>query len=139
MKIVTPTGETYRVHRRVLPWRRKIREKPDWDLLDALDVPDVDHLGVLGAILLVIGIIVALPIIVLALMVVGEVLLLLLLLPLFVLARVAFKKPWIVEVTRKRKVVHAEAVVGWGAAGKRARALADELRTAAVQTAGSLG
>ncbi|MGC5165729.1 hypothetical protein [Luteimicrobium sp. DT211] len=129
MKIVTPAGETYRVHRRVLPWRRRIREKPDWDLLDAFDVPDVDHLGVLGAILLVIGIVIALPIIVLALLVVGEVLLLLLLLPLFLLARVAFKKPWIVEVTRKRKVVHAESVVGWGAAGRRARALVDELRS----------
>lgn len=130
MKIVTPAGETYRVHRRVLPWRRRIREKPDWDLASSFDVPDVDHLGVLGAILLVIGIIIALPIIVLALLVVGELLLLLLLLPLFVLARVAFKKPWIVEVTRKRKVVHAEAVVGWGAAGERARVLADELRSA---------
>ena len=130
MKIVTPAGETYRVHRRVLPWRRRIREKPDWDLASSFDVPDVDHLGVLGAILLVIGIIIALPIIVLAFLVVGELLLLLLLLPLFVLARVAFRKPWIVEVTRKRKVVHAEAVVGWGAAGERARMLADELRSA---------
>jgi len=130
VKIVTPAGETYRVHRRVLPWRRRIREKPDWDLASSFDVPDVDHLGVLGAILLVIGIIIALPIIVLAFLVVGELLLLLLLLPLFVLARVAFRKPWIVEVTRKRKVVHAEAVVGWGAAGERARMLADELRSA---------
>lgn len=130
MKIVTPAGETYRVHRRVLPWRRRIREKPDWDLASSFDVPDVDHLGVVGAILLVIGIIIALPIIVLAFLVVGELLLLLLLLPLFVLARVAFRKPWIVEVTRKRKVVHAEAVVGWGAAGERARMLADELRSA---------
>jgi hypothetical protein len=131
VKIVTPAGETFRVHRRVLPWRRKIREKPEWDFLDALDVPDVDHLGVLGAILLVIGIVIALPVVILALLVVGEVLLLLLLLPLFVLARVALKKPWIVEVTRRRKVVHAEAVVGWGAAGKRVRALAGELRSAA--------
>jgi len=130
VKIVTPAGETYRVHRRVLPWRRRIREKPDWDLASSFDVPDVDHLGVVGAILLVIGIIIALPIIVLAFLVVGELLLLLLLLPLFVLARVAFRKPWIVEVTRKRKVVHAEAVVGWGAAGERARMLADELRSA---------
>lgn len=128
MKIATTSGPAYRVHRRVLPWRRRIREKPDWDLLDGLDVPDVDHLGVLGAILLVIGIIIALPIIVLALLVMGEVLLLLLLLPLFVLARVAFKRPWIVEVTRKGKVVRAEAVVGWGAAGQRAQAIADELR-----------
>ena len=137
MKIVTPAGETYRVHRRVLPWRRRIREKPDWDLASSFDVPDVDHLGVVGAILLVIGIIIALPIIVLAFLVVGELLLLLLLLPLFVLARVAFRKPWIVEVTRKRKVVHAEAVVGWGAAGERARMLADELRSAVPAATGA--
>jgi len=137
VKIVTPAGETYRVHRRVLPWRRRIREKPDWDLASSFDVPDVDHLGVVGAILLVIGIIIALPIIVLALLVVGELLLLLLLLPLFVLARVAFRKPWIVEVTRKRKAVHAEAVVGWGAAGERARVLADELRSAVPAATGA--
>ena len=137
MKTTTPAGETFRVRRRVLPWRRRLRKVPDWDF-GGFGIPDVDHLGVLGAILLVIGILIALPIIILALLVVGEVFLLLLLLPLFVLARVAFKQPWVVEVTHYRTLVHAESVVGWGAAGERARALAEELRTAVPRPAPSV-
>lgn len=138
VKIVAPSGQKLRVHRRVLPWRRKVR-KPEWewlDGLDAFDLPGGDELGVVGAILLVVAIILALPIIVAALFVVGELAILLALLPLFLLARVAFKQPWIVEVTAGRVVVHAEAVVGWKAAGARARALAKLIQVGAALDAG---
>lgn len=135
MKITTPGGDTVRVRRRVLPWRPRVREidtvdVPSWSL------PDLDgELPVVAVILLGIAVVLLLPAIVIGLVVLGEALLLLLLLPVFVLARVAFGKPWIVEVVTGRKVVHAEPVVGWRAAGRRIEALAAEIRAPGWQPA----
>ncbi|GAB6938941.1 hypothetical protein ACQP60_11135 [Isoptericola variabilis] len=129
MKIVTVDGDSVRVRRRVLPWRPRVRE------LDVVDVPswslpDLDgELPVVAVILVGVAVVLLLPAVVVGLVVLGEALVLLLLLPAFVLARVAFGKPWIVEVVARRKVVHAEPVVGWGAAGRRVKALAAEIRT----------
>ncbi|PJI93662.1 hypothetical protein [Luteimicrobium subarcticum] len=127
MKTTTPHGATVRVRRRLLPWRRRVRKTDRFDgLPDLADLfSGADDLigGVIGAVLLVIAVVLILPVLIFALVVVGEVLLLLLLLPLFLLARVALKKPWIVEVTIGGAVVHSEAVVGWRAAGARARQL----------------
>ncbi|MEU2198518.1 hypothetical protein [Isoptericola sp. NPDC019482] len=129
MKITTPSGATFRVHRRLLPWRPRLREV-DPTSASPWDLPDADgELPVVAVILLGIAIVVLLPLIVLLLLLLGEILVLLLLLPAFVLARVAFGKPWIVEVVSGRTVVLAEPVVGWRAAGERVRALAAELQS----------
>jgi hypothetical protein len=123
VKVQTPSGETYRVHRRWLPWRRRSSA----DTLDWMpDFPDVDFgddsLGlVIIAILLI-------PLLVVVAFVVGEVLLLLLLLPFFVLARSVFGTPWIIEVTHKHKVVHVEAVEGWTESSQRIELLATAFR-----------
>jgi hypothetical protein len=85
-----------------------------------------DSLGrVIAALLLVLLLV---PLLVIVAFVVGEVLLLLLLLPFFMLARSVFGTPWVIEVTRKRTVVHVEAVEGWAASSQRMECLATALR-----------
>lgn len=124
VKVQTPAAETYRIHRRWLPWRRRTRA----DALDWMpDFPggDVDFDDDFGLVLVAL---LLLPFLVILAFVVGEVLLLLLLLPFFVLARSVFGTPWVIEVTRKGKVVHIEAVEGWAASSKRVECLATGLR-----------
>jgi hypothetical protein len=124
VKVQTPEDETYRIHRRWLPWRRRTRA----DTLDWLpDFPggDVDFDADFG---LVIVALLLLPFLVILAFVVGEMLLLLLLLPFFVLARSVFGTPWVIEVTRKGKIVRIEAVEGWAASSRRIEWLATALR-----------
>lgn len=109
MKIKTPAGETFRIHRRWLPWRRRI-ETTDGLSGDVSDLTDLDD-----PIALVIAAILAIPLLATLAFVIGEVILLLLLLPFFVLARSVFGTPWIIEVTHQRELVHAEQAQGWGA------------------------
>jgi hypothetical protein len=46
-----------------------------------------------------------------------ELLVLLILLPLFLLVRILLRAPWVVEVTGRSTVHHQEAVKGWSASG----------------------
>jgi hypothetical protein len=114
MKVRTPKGETYRVRRRWLPWRRHDTKALDWlppgSAVSGLDDDPISF--IIGAILLI-------PVLLVLAVVVGEFLLLLLLLPFFVLARSIFGTPWVIEVTHQREVVHAEEVKGWGASQQR--------------------
>lgn len=114
MKVQTPKGETYRIRRRWLPWRRHDTKALDW-LPPGSAVSGLDD----NPISFVLGAIVLIPILVVLAVVVGELLLLLLLLPFFVLARSIFGTPWVIEVTHRREVVHAEEVKGWGASQQR--------------------
>jgi hypothetical protein len=89
MKVQTPKGETYRIHRRWLPWRRRARaDAMGWLSTDgsAVSVGD-DPLSFFFAAILVI------PMVLVLAFFVGEFLLLLLLLPFFVLARSIFGTP----------------------------------------------
>lgn len=120
MKVTDRSGQRWLIGRRILPWRRRLR------------MPDVSGLGDLGGgddILGVILLILAIPVLVVTAVFLSEVLLLLLLLPVVVLLRVAFKRPWIVDVRPakdRRAVTHTEQVVGWRAAGERVQALAKD-------------
>ncbi|WP_425956933.1 hypothetical protein [Xylanimonas sp. McL0601] len=130
MKVTTPSGVTFRVHRRLLPWRPRMREV-DPTSTSPWDFPDLDldgDLPVVAVILLGIAVVILLPLVAILLLFLGELAVLLLLLPAFALARMAFGKPWIVEVVAAGGVVRAEPVVGWRAAGDRVRALAGELQ-----------
>jgi len=120
MKIQTSAGETFRIHRRWLPWRRRANKAMDW-LPD-----DAGGLGSLGddPISLVIGAIFVIPVLVILALFIGEFLLLFLLLPFFVLARSVFGTPWTIEVTHRREVVHAEGAQGWGASHDQIERLA---------------
>lgn len=120
MKIQTPTGETFRIHRRWLPWRRRAGKAMDWLPGDAASL---DSFGD-DPISLVIGAILLIPLLVILAFFIGEFLLLLLLLPFFVLARSVFGTPWIIEVTHQRQVVHTEEARGWGASHEQIDRLA---------------
>lgn len=116
MKAVTPTGEKYRVRRKWLPWRRKAKLK-DIDWLDIPDLGDDPISAIIMAIFLV-------PLIIILVLLLGEFLLLLLVLPLVMIARSIFGKPWTIEVTEKGQLRAAEQVKGWRASAERIRQLA---------------
>ncbi len=85
----------WRVRRRWLPWRRRIREVPDAPFLDG-NVANAD--GPIGAIVLVIVLILSLPALVVLALLLAELLLLVLLLPLAVLGRMLLPIPWTIEL-----------------------------------------
>lgn len=92
MKVKDPTGQTWRVTRRWVPWRRRLK--------GTLDViPDTPTLGddpislVIGGLLLIL----MLPFLLLTLVAGLEFLLLLLVLPFAILGRVLFGRHWTIE------------------------------------------
>ena len=82
MKVKDPAGQTWRVTRRWVPWRRRAQ---NIDTSGAFGSVDLDDGLIFGIILFLFA-----PVILLALLVAAEFFLLLLLLPVAVLARVAF-------------------------------------------------
>ncbi|MEV0669942.1 hypothetical protein [Mycobacterium sp. NPDC050441] len=114
--VLDPEGIKWTVRRRWLPWRPRREMPDDWSLGDASFGDGDDIISIVLNIALVVLLI---PVLVLALLVAAEFLLLLLLLPLWVLARSLFGTPWIVVVRRDRKIVAEEAVRGWAATTAR--------------------
>ena len=113
MKVMDRQGRTVRVRRRWLPWRRRVRD---------VDAPALDLGGgddPIGMILTVVGLVLAIPFALALVLLVGELVLLVLLLPLAVLVRVLFKRPWTVEATSGRRVLWSEQVQGWTESGVR--------------------
>ncbi|MBF4161760.1 hypothetical protein [Nocardioides acrostichi] len=123
MKVRSPDGRTWRVTRRWVPWRRRVRD------VDAPDLP-VDGLGddPISMIVGVIALIILLPFIVIALIAAVELLLVLLLLPFAVLGRVIFGRAWHVELREGFKPYFEEQAGDWQASGLRIHSLADEVR-----------
>jgi hypothetical protein len=120
MKVRDPYGETWRVTRRWLPWgpRRRGLGPDVW--LDAADGP-VSFLA-----LLVIGILV-LPLVTIGVFFVAEALLLLVLLPFVVLARVALGKQWWIEARRGFQPYWECEAGTWRESGARIRRVAEEI------------
>ena len=124
MKVVDPAGQTWRVSRRWMPWRRKAHVD-NWG-----DVPTVDGLGddpissIIGGLLLLLLI----PFVVLAVLVALELLLLLLLLPFVVLGRVVLGRHWRVEARRGWDPVWEDEAGDWGESGRRIEAVAELIR-----------
>ncbi|GAW50848.1 MULTISPECIES: hypothetical protein [unclassified Nocardioides] len=125
MKVSSPDGTTWRVSRRWVPWRRRLK--------GALDgVPDLG-IGSLGddPISVIVGIvllIILIPFILLALVAGVELLLVLLVLPFAVLGRMLLGRHWTVEVRRGWRPYAEEQAGDWQASGLRVHALADDLR-----------
>lgn len=123
MRVRDAAGSKWRVKRRWVPWRRRVR---DW----AYDVPSSSGLGddpismIVGVLLFII----ALPLIVFAFVAMLELLVLLLLLPIAMLIRVAFGGAWPIEVFRGRELQTTEYVKGWSASGERMHQLAEQIR-----------
>lgn len=120
MKVRDPEGQTWRVTRRWVPWRRHARSiDTSWSFGDI----DVDDSLLIGIALFFLA-----PIILLTLLVAGEFLLLLLLLPAAVLARTLFGKEWTVEARRGYRVWWDAPAGDWKASGQRIRDVAEAIR-----------
>lgn len=127
MQIADPSGETWRVKRRWLPWRWRRR---DPDNLSDVAVPDIGDDLVIGLVLLVgfLLLLIFLPIVLVLVIAVAELFLLLFLLPAFLLLRAFKVGRWPVEVWYSNELEHTEAVRGWGASKQRMIELADDVR-----------
>jgi len=115
MKVMDPHGRTVSVHRRWLPWRRRRRDvdAPGLDLAaGAVDDPA-------GLLLTLASLVLLIPFVLGLVLLVGEIFLLVLLLPVAALVRILFRRPWTVEATSQGHVLWSEQVRGWTASGVR--------------------
>jgi hypothetical protein len=115
VKVRDPAGQTWRVTRRWVPWRRRLKGS-----LDAMpDLPvglgDDPVSAVIGIVFLVI----LLPFLLLALVAGLELLLLLLVLPFAALGRIALGRHWTVEARRGFTIWWEAEAGSWQASGLR--------------------
>ncbi len=120
MKVRDPEGRTWRVTRRWVPWRRRLRT-PDSGPVDGLNGLGDDPISAIIAIVLLI---LALPFIILTLFVAFEFVLLLLLIPVAALARVVLGAHWTVEARRGFTIWWDAPSGDWRESGERIRAVA---------------
>lgn len=133
MIVEDPSGTSWRVKRRWLPWR--LRRRRDVDL----DVPVLDADDLVAALVIfvvVVVVVVFFPVILVLAVFVAELFLLLLLLPIFVLLRALFVARWPLEAWSGDVLVHAEAVRGWGDSVRRMHEIGDEIRRGNLQAPG---
>ncbi|WP_325477265.1 hypothetical protein [Nocardioides sp.] len=125
MKVRDPQGQTWRVTRRWVPWRRRLK-----GTLDAMPSLPSSGLGddPVSAIIGIVLLILLLPFLLLALVAGLELLLLLLVLPFAVLGRVLFGRHWTIEARRGFRPWWEEQVGDWQAAGVRIHEVAEEIR-----------
>jgi hypothetical protein len=116
VKVQDPQGQTWRVTRRWVPWRRKLKGS-----MDAL--PNFPTLGddPISAIIGIVLLIVFLPIILLVLVAGLEFLVLLLILPFAVLGRALFGQHWSIEARHGWTPVWEEAAGNWSQSGQAIR------------------
>lgn len=125
MKVQSPDGMTWRVSRRWVPWRRRVRNTTD-------GLPDVPEGGfgddpislVLGLLLLVL----LLPFLLLVLVAGLELLLILLVLPFALLGRIVLGGEWTIELRRGWTPYWEERVEDWQRTGLRIREVAYAVR-----------
>ncbi|MGE4426237.1 MAG: hypothetical protein AB7G37_07290 [Solirubrobacteraceae bacterium] len=134
MPITDPQGQAWKVRRRWLPWRRRIRDVPDGPI-------DVGHLGddPISMVIGVIALILAIPALVVLTILLAELLLLIVLLPVVVLLRMVAPVPWTIEAsvrTAERpswlpdawSSRYLSSVRGWRGSTRRMDAIASDLR-----------
>ncbi len=112
VKIKDPHGQTWRVTRRWVPWRRKL--KGTWERMPELPSGD----DPISMILTVIMLILCLPVLILALVASLEFLLILLLLPFVILGRIIFGQHWTIEARLDWTPVWEEAAGSWSDSGR---------------------
>lgn len=131
MKVTSPSGATWRVSRRWLPWRRRTSLDPISGMPSTpsgLSLGDDPISMIFGVIILI----VALPFLIVALVVMAavalELLLLLLLLPLVILGRVLFGRAWRVEIRQGWEPVWETEAGGWRESGRLIVRLGQDLQ-----------
>lgn len=136
--VTAADGRVWRVYRRWLPWTPRLR-RGRIRVAEAFDSDDVgDNPGILATIVGGLIALVVLAVVVPLLLAVAEVLALVVLLPLFVLARVLLRRPWIV-VAKSRGAypeIMTRAVPGWKASGAAVQAMAREIAGSTAAAAG---
>lgn len=121
MKVRDPHGKAWRVTRRWVPWRRRLK---GWlDTLPDLPVSVTDD-GPLAAVALVIMLVLLVPFLLLVLVAGLEMLVLLLVLPFVVVGRMLFTKRWTVEARRGFEPWFEMPAGGWGASRAKIREIA---------------
>lgn len=121
MKVTSPDGETWRVTRRWVPWRRRIRDTTDrLPNLPEGGIGDDPISMILGLLLLV----VLLPFLLLMLVAGVEMLIILAVMPFAIVGRVMLGRRWTVEVRRGWALHSEEQVHSWQQTGTRIRELA---------------
>ena len=127
VKVEDPEGQVWRVSRRWVPWRRRLRDVASFDVGTLpSSLPD-DAAGLVIAGVLVVAVVLV-PFVLIGVVFVLELLLVLLLLPLAVVARALVGRAWSVE-TRRGWRVWAEVTAGdWQQSGLMIHTLADDIR-----------
>ena len=137
--VTTPAGETWRVRRLWVPrmrgetlWSRAWRRiRPTGrrlgEVADAGDGCFLDIEEVVIVVAIVIAVLLLAFVVVPLLLVLLDVMALLLLLVLGVAARIAFRRPWVIEATDAGPYRHTWRVVGWRASGEKVDEIADLL------------
>lgn len=131
MKVVDRSDRRWKVRRRWLPWRRRVRDVPDVPIDDFDGLGDDPISAILGIFLLVL----AIPAIVVTVLLLAELLLLLVLLPIFVVIRLLLPVPWTIELwsrPARRRVLgwhleHEVPVRGWTTSQARMGEMAGEI------------
>lgn len=128
VKVTSPDGQTWRITRRWVPWRRRLKGS-----LDAMpDFPIGLGDDPISAIVGILFLIILLPFLLLALVAGLELLLLLLVLPFAILGRVLLGRHWTIEARRGFRPWWEEQVGDWQAAGIRIHEVADAVRRGEV-------
>ena len=122
VKVVDPAGETWRIKRRWLPWRPRLRDgafELGTHVIDAADgFPFL--LFLLGLVLI--------PVAVALAVFVAEIALALLVVSILTFGRAIFIGRWPIEVFRGRALVHVDAARGWADSGRRMGEIVDGIR-----------
>lgn len=122
MKVRDPHGETWRVRRRLLPWRRRVRRLSGPNI-DTPALGDDPISAIIGTFLLILFI----PALIVALVIAVEFLVLVLLLPVALLIRVLFGHHWTVEVRRGWTLWWHQPSGDWSESGRRIASIAELL------------
>lgn len=129
MKVEDPKGTKWRVSRRWVPWRRKIKGWADvWGLVPDLPGGDDPISGTISMIILIIFAPIIALAVVLTIVAAVEFLAILVLIPLLLLARILFGKHWVVEVRHGFTPWYEQAVGDWAASRKAIVVFADAIR-----------
>jgi len=130
VKVLDESGRRWKVRRRWLPWRRRVRDVPDTPDMWG-DLGDDPISAIIGIFLLIL----AIPAILVVLLLLAELLLLLVLLPVFVLIRLVLPVPWTIELWTRAAdrrflgwhLEHEVPVRGWTASQARIGEMAGEI------------